>query len=553
MAITRWNGVARHDLFKFVGLSLVLLMVVVLVSPYLVGCREDCYSRPSLVATAKRAIRLFRMGIGGEQAYVDGEMARQATRAAPSSTPGTTTLETASLALSVKSFSLPESLPFPMGAGGLAAVNGRLLVLDRLGRIYRYDSGKIAETLPPVPNGVREFVASSQNMTLSVDTLRTHSIAFDPVGQRLYACYEKFLSATKNRFEIASIALDPVTLKATGTWRVDYGTEPFSSSSWGIAGGGKLLVDKGQLYFSVGDYGFYGRPGHAQEHAAQDVKRSFGKIFAMNLTNGSVRNISIGHRNTQGLVVSAQGKLFNVEQGPQGGDEINLVQPGKNYGWPIQTFGTDYGAYTWALQQNVAGMELQPPLFSFVPSIAASSIVQLQDWHARWDGDFLVGALKAQSLYRIRMIDDRVVFSEPIWIGHRVRDIVQLGPIIHLLTDDGLVMELSLDGDAIRRDARAVDASPSKALAKCLGCHHTAETNPTHLAPSLARLKDRKIGSDSFQRYSTALKSVQGTWDQERLVKFLENPAAFAPGTAMPKVDLTRGEIDEIATQLVGN
>lgn len=534
-------------------LAIVLIAVTAaLMLPFVFGCRENCFARDNLVAVSKRTIRLFNLMGKGETRYVDGEMARQVTAPATQSQMARTALETALLPIEVRSHSLPDAKGYPLGAGGLTVVNGRLLVLDRLGRIYSYADGKIKEATKPVPNGVRDFIASSTNTSLTADTFRTHSIAFDPDGRRLFACYEKYVSPGKNRFEIASIAFDPESLASNGDWRVEYGTEEFSSAVWGIAGGGKLLVDRGMLYFSVGDYSFYGRPGHALEHAAQDPKQPFGKIHVMSLVDRKVRPLSIGHRNTQGLAMSDSGRLFNVEQGPQGGDEVNLIIEGKNYGWPVQTFGTDYGTYTWPYQQDDEKTKLQPPFFAFVPSIATSSIIQVRGWHARWNGDFLVGSLKAQSLYRLKMIEDRVVFSEPIWIGHRVRDIAQSADVIYLLTDDGLVMELRADAELIRRNARGVDAAPSKTLAKCLGCHHMGETNPTHLAPSLAQLKDRKIASDGFQRYSTALKGLQGNWDKDRLMKFLENPAVFAPGTAMPKVELTRGEIEEIATQLLG-
>ena len=544
-------GKTRHWVSVVLSLTVVLALLAA-ASPYLLGCREGCYSRPNLVATAKHALRVLRVGTKGEKTFVDNELAHQVATTAGSSVASRTTLETALLPLDVKRSALSDSMPYPAGAGGLAVVDGQLLVLDRLGQIYLYKDGKIAPVATPVRNGVREYIAKSSNLTLNADTLRTHSIAFDPAGQRLYACYEKYLSPSQNRFEIASIAFDPAAMKSRGEWRIEYASEPIPSERWGIAGGGKLLVDGRNLYFSVGDYGFYGRPGHAQEHAAQDPKRPFGKIFVMNLADHSVHNISIGHRNTQGLVMSADGKLFNVEQGPQGGDEINLIEPGKNYGWPIETYGTDYGAYTWPLTQLAGALKLQPPVFAFVPSVATSSIVQLKGWHPRWDGDFLVGSLKAQSLLRIRMVDDHVVFSEPIWIGHRVRDIAQIGPVIYLLTDDGMVMELRVDAELLKRNVRAVDAVPGRALSKCLGCHHFGETNPTHLAPTLSNLIGRKVAADNFTRYSAALKAVGGTWTRERLAKFLENPADFAPGTAMPKVDLTRSEIDEIVGELAG-
>ena len=165
--------------------------------------------------------------------------------------------------------------------------------------------------------------------------------------------------------------------------------------------------------------------------------------------------VSKGHRNAQGLAVTTSNKLFSVEHGPQGGDEINLIQDGGNYGWPHATYGTRYGTYdyTWP-SYAIDDLELVEPFYSFVPSVATSAIQQINGFNDRWNGDLLVGSLKAQSIYRIKFNNQRVVFNEPIYIGHRIRDIALLDHKIALLTDDSFLIFIEVDQRSLQRNTK---------------------------------------------------------------------------------------------------
>jgi glucose/arabinose dehydrogenase/cytochrome c2 len=498
-----------------------------------------------------RALDILRHG---KDQYVRKQLSLQMSPQAAAGTdlPQTRkSIETALLPISIESVSLTNDLAFPAGAGALTLASKNLLVLDRLGKVYVYQDKKIRELKTiRVPNGIDEYVLKSRNLDLTPDTLRTHSIAYDEKRSDLYVSFEKYVSPQENRFSIAKIQIDPKSFAATGEWKTVFESPATNSVEiWGVAGGGKLLISNDVLYFAIGDYSIY-RGDSRTEHAAQDVKSPFGKIYSYDLASSHLSLKSIGHRNTQGLVMTEGGELLNVEHGPQGGDEINLIKDGKNYGWPIATYGTEYGTYTWPLQESNSALSLEIPMFAFVPSIAISSILQIKGFSDRWKGDLLVGSLKAQSLYRLKYVSDRVVFSEPIWIGHRIRDIAEVESTLYLLTDDALILELAVDGDRLAANARSADVPSDKSLAKCMLCHHFGETNPTSVAPTLSNIGSRRIASDTFNGYSSALRNLSGTWNSERLFEFISNPGRVAPGTVMPKIDLSSDEARAIAEAL---
>ena len=130
---------------------------------------------------------------------------------------------------------------------------------------------------------------------------------------------------------------------------------------------------------------------------------------------------------------------------------------------------------------------------------------------------------------------------------------VAVGRTIYLLTDDALVLELSVDEAALEKNTRAVDAEYDASIGKCMMCHHLGPTDPTSMAPTLSNLNHKKVASDTFGRYSAALKAVTGEWSRARLLQFISDPGRFAPGTAMPKIDLSADEAETIVDDLMGS
>ena len=149
---------------------------------------------------------------------------------------------------------------------------------------------------------------------------------------------------------------------------------------------------------------------------------------------------SLGHRNPQGALLDADGRLWVHEHGPQGGDEINLVRPGVNYGWPVITHGKDYGG--GKIGDGITHQDgLEQPVWHWTPSIAPSGFAHITSpaYGKAWQGSFVVGSLKFRQLQRVVLQDGRLVGQPQVFaddIG-RVRDVRQ-GPdgLLYVLTED---------------------------------------------------------------------------------------------------------------------
>jgi glucose/arabinose dehydrogenase len=146
---------------------------------------------------------------------------------------------------------------------------------------------------------------------------------------------------------------------------------------------------------------------------------------------------SLGHRNVQGAALHPQtGELWAIEHGPQGGDEVNVVERGRNYGWPLLTYGRNYGTGT-RIGEEGPRSGYEQPLKVWVPSIAPSGMAFVtSDRYPGWRGSLVLGALRGQALVRLTLDGRRVVAEERHELGARIRDLRQ-GPDgwLYLLTD----------------------------------------------------------------------------------------------------------------------
>jgi cytochrome c2 len=294
----------------------------------------------------------------------------------------------------------------------------------------------------------------------------------------------------------------------------------------GIQIGGRLgLLSPNELLVAVGDHEHDG--ANSPELFPQDDTTSYGKTILINLTDFSHQQFSKGHRNPQGLFIDSPDAIWETEHGPQGGDELNLVKRGANYGWPSVTYGTQYGAHFWP-GDPVPGSHsgYAEPFYSWVPSIGVSSLLVIHSQQFKlWEGDVLVVSLRDGSMYRARVRDQRVVMMERMPFGRRLRDITQ-GSEGQLLmwTDRGALLEVEADNDV---------GGGETVFQACSGCHVIGDGESNGIGPDLRKVVNRPVANMAGFRYSPAFKNLSGKWTRDRLDQFLTNPQAYVPGTKM--------------------
>jgi glucose/arabinose dehydrogenase len=213
-----------------------------------------------------------------------------------------------------------------------------------------------------------------------------------------------------------------------------------------------VFAPDGTLFVTLGE--------RFQRDRSQNLNEHLGKLVRIN-PDGSVPQdnpfvgredtlpeiFSLGHRNVQGAALHPQTqRLWIIDHGARGGDEINIPEPGKNYGWPIITFGRDYSGLKIGEGTSKPGLEL--PIYYWEPSIAPSGMAfYTGERFPAWKGDLFVGALAGQLLARLELDETRIVHEERLLkgLGERIRDVRQ-GPdgLIYLLTDtsDGRVLRV---------------------------------------------------------------------------------------------------------------
>jgi aldose sugar dehydrogenase len=301
------------------------------------------------------------------------------------------------------------------------------------------------------------------------------------------------------------------------------GKNPFEGEE---IGGRLALLDEQTLLLTLGDHGFSGIA--SRQAFAQDPAASYGKTIRIDLRTGASEIFTLGHRNPQGLYVAKDGRVWLTEHGPQGGDELNLLNAQANYGWPLVTYGTDYGSLAWPLsQQQARHARYSPPTHAWLPSIGVSNLIMVQAGKFPiWNGDLLAGSLATQSLYRIVLEGDHVVLDEAIPIGKRIRDLIEL--------PDGRIMLWTDDAAIVTLDPASGATGSMLFATLCSGCHQKADGMSHRLGPDLYGVFDRRVASaPGYDEYSQALKAMSGQWTTARLDAFLRHPQDVVPGTTM--------------------
>jgi len=352
-------------------------------------------------------------------------------------------------------------------------------------------------------------------------------------------------------------------LRAPGAWQTIFESQPcvplFGERAMrgknpfrGEEIGGRLaLLDASTLLLTQGDHGFSGIEGAVA--FSQDPRATFGKTLRIDLRTHRASVNTLGHRNPQGLYAAPDGRIWETEHAAQGGDELNLLVAGANYGWPEVTYGTDYGTLLWPLsKQQGHHTGFQQPVYAWLPGIGISNLIQIQrERFPVWRGDLLIGTLGFRGLFRVVLDGDRAVVTEPIPLQKRVRDLLELddGRLL-LWTDEAALLTI----EPISGSDAALTFSTA-----CLGCHRINDGFSHRMGPDLRGLTERKVaGAENYGAYTPALKKLGGKWNRERLDQFLRDPQAMAPGTSMvfPGIadDRQRGALVDyvIATSKVG-
>jgi glucose/arabinose dehydrogenase len=210
--------------------------------------------------------------------------------------------------------------------------------------------------------------------------------------------------------------------------------------------GGRIVLDgKGHVFLTLGDRGEQNRAQRLNDHAGSVIRlNDDGSVPKDNpfvkQSGARPEKYSYGNRNIQGAALHPKTReLWVHEHGPQGGDEVNIIRAGRNYGWPVVTFGANYGTGT-RIGQGTRKEGMEDPLHYWVPSIAPSGLVFYEgSQFPNWRGNMLIGALRDEMLVRLELDGDKVVKEERMMkdtIG-RIRD-VRVGPdgFVYLLTDE---------------------------------------------------------------------------------------------------------------------
>lgn len=331
----------------------------------------------------------------------------------------------------VKVKTLTTGLEHPWGFAFLP--DGGILVTERPGRLRLIDKHGVLDT--KAITGLPQIEAGGQGGLLD--------IILHPLYEKNAWLYFSYVASNKGRrgTEVARARLDRNHLKDL---QIIFRMEKKSHSKRHF--GSRLLFDdQGYLYITLGDRG--------NKKKAQEISNHVGTVVRLhddgsvpvdnpfrNHSNAKAEIYTFGHRNVQGIAQNPWTKaIWTHEHGPQGGDEINVLRPGVNYGWPVITYGVSYGL-GFQIGEGTEKKGMAQPIYYWVPkSIAPSSMVFYNgNKFPNWRGDLFLGALRDQMLVRMEIDGEKVTHEEHILKGQlgRIRN-VKMGPdgYLYLLVD----------------------------------------------------------------------------------------------------------------------
>jgi glucose/arabinose dehydrogenase len=323
--------------------------------------------------------------------------------------------------------------------------NGDLIFGEKQGKLYRKNNETVTEI-----TGLPEVLSTGQGGLLDI---RVHP-DYSKNGW-VYACYSASNPAGGGqlkliRFKITNDQVNNIeniyTTNGSNTWYGHYGS--------------RIVFDmEKNLYLSVGEGGIgsYGGPNTINTNA-QNSNTSWGKIHRMRDdgsipadnpvipgNSGPTTVYTFGHRNPQGLALNPEtGEIWETEHGPRGGDEVNIIIRGANYGWPVYSIGVNYDGTTISSGHNAPGIEA--PIHTWTPSIATCGIAFItSNKFKSWKGNLLVGGLVSQKLIRCVVRGNKII-EEDVLLSNsgRVRNVIQApdGSIYVSVENPGRIIQI---------------------------------------------------------------------------------------------------------------
>lgn len=361
------------------------------------------------------------------------------------------------------------TLELPWGMALLP--DGRLLITEKPGRLRIWANGRLSEPVQGVPRVVYRGTQEDQGGMLDV--------AIDPDFARNSLVYLSYVEAAdpqpseqgetgEARFGEMDMSDNIVRGGAVARGRLDGNQLRDVQVIWrqapktlgrGHFGHRLVFAPDGKLFITSGE--------RMRFEPAQSLASNLGKIVRIN-SDGSIPTDnpfvgranargdiwSYGHRNMLSMALDPSGRLWVVEMGPRGGDELNLIEKGKNYGWPIVSDGDNYNGSP--IPDHATRKDFQAPVRSWTPVISPSgALFYTGTLFPGWRGSLLAGGLSSMSLVRITLDGDRVSFEEWIPMKRRIRDLIQMpdGAIVVIVDDK--------NGDLLR--LTPADASQTRA------------------------------------------------------------------------------------------
>jgi glucose/arabinose dehydrogenase len=344
-----------------------------------------------------------------------------------------------------KTTTLTTALKQPWALAFLSG--GRMLVTEKPGtlRIVSPD-GALSEPIKGVP--AVNFGGQVGLLDVALDKNYARN-------KRIFFSYSELVGTDESNIVLASANLDEAGL-ALSNVKVLFRVTPVLPKALVANEGGRIAIDPkdGSVFMICGD-----RSRSPPWLMAQKLDNTLGKIVHLTPegkpaannpflnTKGAMPEIwDLGHRSEEGLAFDPQGKLWNTEHGARGGDELNLIKRGANYGWPVVAHGLDYPGFPLG-DGAVSKPGMEEPRYYWDPVIAPSGLAFYKgNLFPAWKGSVFVGGLRGTQLARLKLVNDRVVEEEPLLYDMklRIRD-VRVGPdgAVYVLADTGQLLKLT--------------------------------------------------------------------------------------------------------------